>query len=113
MEKIVVTLGDMFALDARRLVARRTSTIPWLEWIEPLIERISARAEGVERFRRRDGVPQTTPVAAENARLEERPAERAPLPPAPREQLRSLVGPAVDVARVHVGERADAYARRE
>ena len=117
MEKIVVTLGDRFALDATRLVARRTSTMPWLELIEPLIERISERAQGIERFRRHDGVPRSAPVkeaaVGDDALLEEWPAEGVPLPATTRQQLRNLVGPAADVARVHVGEHADAYARRE
>src|ERR1700728_3072635 len=110
MEKTVETLGDRFAFEAQRLIARRTSSIPWLKLLMPLIEQSSERAEVAERFQRVDGVPQTQPVSAADPAQVSSPEDwtGTPLPGAARERLRNLVGPAVDVARVHVGPQADA-----
>jgi hypothetical protein len=117
MEKIVTTLGERFVREADHLVARRGTPILWLELIEPMIERCHERAEVVDRFQRHESIPlQEKPQPREA--VEERPpddwsSEGTPLPAATREQLREIVGPAVDVARVHTDEHADAVARKE
>jgi Domain of unknown function (DUF4157) len=115
MEKIVTTLGERFAREAARLVARLDVSIPWLDLIEPTIERAHERAEVADRFVRHEAVPQVAKEQRDEP--EELPLEWSsngePLPARTRDQLRDVVGPAVDVARVHVGDQADALARKQ
>lgn len=117
MEKIVTTLGELFVREAQRLVARRVPSIAWLELIEPMVDRARERAGVADRFTRHDAVPQTVkPVRDEP--LEEMPrddvaSEGTALPPAARDRLRDIVGPAADAARVHTGAQSDAFARKE
>jgi hypothetical protein len=115
MEKIVTTLGERFAREAERLVARLDVSIPWLDLIEPTIERAHERADAADRFVRHEAVPY---VAKEPHDQPEDPSlawsyDGMPIPARTREQLRDVVGPAADVARVHVGDQADAFARTQ
>ncbi|HTV91905.1 MAG TPA: DUF4157 domain-containing protein [Verrucomicrobiae bacterium] len=114
MEKIVTTLGEQFAREAERLVARLDVSIPWLELGAPMIARCCERSGAPDRFQRHDAVPHAERERRDEP--EELPFEwpdSMPLPPRTRDELRDVVGPAVDVARVHVGEQADAFARKE
>ena len=117
MEKIVTTLGELFAREAQRLVARRVPSIAWLDLIEPMVDRARERAGVADRFTRHDAVPQTAKPVREDALdelpLDEATSEGTPLPPATRDRLRDIVGPAVDVARVHTGEQSDAFTRKQ
>jgi hypothetical protein len=114
MDKIVTTLGELFVREAQQLVARREPSIAWLDLIEPVVDRCRERAGVAERFARHDGVPQSAKapeVPTEEAIVEDAADEGTPLPPATRDRLRDVVGSAADVARVHVSEDADTFAR--
>ena len=115
MEKTVVTLGDLFTADAQRLMRRHKSTISWLDLIEPVMERNSQRAVSAERFDRREGVPhdprQVPAGQSEDPAAEDPESEGQRLAPATRDRLRHLVGPDVELARIHVDKRADDVAR--
>ncbi len=117
MEKIVTTLGELFVREAQRLVARRVPSIAWLELIEPMVDRARERSSVADRFTRHDAVPQTAKPLRDDAReelpLDDVTSEGAPLPPAARDRLRDIVGPAADAARVHTGTQSDAFARKE
>jgi hypothetical protein len=117
MEKKAITLGDLLAIDAARLLRRRRPSLPWLKLLEPVIARQVTRSEGTERFKRVDpetqAPRQTTdeplPGAGEE---EEAPFEGGePLDPLVRDRLRDHVGPAVDSAMIHRDRQADVIAR--
>jgi Domain of unknown function (DUF4157) len=92
-----MTLGDLLAVDMQRLMRRHQSTIGWLDLLQPVLERNTARAERSDRFERHEAVPGQP--------------QAVPVPPLVRDQLRSVVGPGVDLARIHTDDRSDAYAR--
>jgi Domain of unknown function (DUF4157) len=92
-----MTLGDLLAVDMQRLIRRHQSTITWLDLLQPVLERNTARAERSDRFERHEAVPGQP--------------QAVPVPPLVRDQLRSVVGPGVDLARIHTDDRSDAYAR--
>jgi hypothetical protein len=99
-----MTLGDLLAVDMQRLMRRHQSTIAWLDLLQPVLERNTARAERSDQFERREAVPgppHRRPQAMDDQ----------PVPPLVRDQLRSVVGPGVDLARIHTDDRSDAYAR--
>ena len=115
MDKTVQTLGESLAAQAWRLSRRHRPGMPWLERLRPVIERNQARAAEAGRFERREAVPgpgRPSPVPAGPPRAE--PADEGePVPGAVRDQLRPVLGPGVDVARVHTGAQADAFARSQ
>jgi Domain of unknown function (DUF4157) len=117
IEKTVVTLGDLLTVESKRLMQRCHSAIAWLELIEPLIERGSQRVETAGRFVRQEGVPrkphQVSVDLSEDAAMEHPEVEGEPLAETTRGRLRSLVGPEVELARVHVDDRADAFAHAQ
>jgi hypothetical protein len=102
-----MTLGDLLAVDMRRLMRRHQSTIAWLDLLRPVLERNTARAERSDRFERREAVP--GPPHRRPSAMGDQPDR--PVPPLVRDQLRSVVGPGVDLARIHTDDRSDAYAR--
>lgn len=115
MENKAITLGDLLAMDAARLLRRRSPSAGWVELLGPVIERQTARSEGAERFKRVDGVPRPSrdieveysPDVAEDGLFE----GGEPLEPLVRDRLRGHVGSAVDSAVIHRDRRADSIAR--
>jgi hypothetical protein len=102
-----MTLGDLLAVEAQRLMRRHQCTIGWLDLLQPVIERNTTRAERSDRFERHEAVP--GPPRRPPSAMDDQPAR--PVPPLVRDQLRSVVGPGVDLARIHTDDRSDAYAR--
>jgi len=121
MEKVVETLGDLLAVDAQRLVRRHQSTIAWLDLLQPVIKRNTTRAERSDRFERREAVPgqphrrprlQPAPhTPGDEPMADDQPSPGQPVPPLVRDRLRSVVGPQVDLARIHADDRSDDVAR--
>jgi hypothetical protein len=114
LEKSIVTLGELFAADAQRLMHRRQTRSAWLASLQPVIERNSGRAEESTRFERHEGVHKASPAKIDRVEKEVeelREGDGELLPAATRQRLRPLVGADADQARVHVDKRADALTR--
>jgi hypothetical protein len=124
MEKAVETLADVLTDDMQRLWRRHRPVIAWLDLLQPVIKRNAARAQGGDRFERRDAVPgrprrtpavppQDQPLTEGEAPRGGEPVTRAgePVPPAVRDRLRSVIGPEIELARVHTDRQSDAFAR--
>jgi hypothetical protein len=112
-----VTLGEMFAADARQLVQRRLPAMAWLALLRPIMDRVTSPHNPTPtRFRRRDALPRSTPgVPTFASGLDETgdlPDEGSALPIAVRERLRPVVGDGIEHVRVHADRVADAIARR-
>jgi Domain of unknown function (DUF4157) len=118
-EKTVQTLGEVLAAQARRLSRRRWRAVSWLDLLQPVIERNASRAQGGGRFERREavsGAPRRSPALTPGDPTpagEEVTDGGEPVPAGVRDQLRPVLGPGVDLARVHADARSDAFARAQ
>lgn len=104
MQKLTQTWGERFAREAKSLLARRQPHVTAVEWLAPLVRRVSPHPLPTTRYARIE--------PAERTRSEATAQEDGELIPADvRDRLRDIVGPAIDKARVHTDLTADAFAR--
>ncbi len=108
-----MTLGDLLAADAQRLLRRHQVTIAWLDLLQPVIERNATRAARSDRFERHEAIPgqPRRPLLQPDSPDEPEPGQ--PVPPLVRDQLRPVVGPGVELARIHTDDQSDAIARSQ
>jgi len=109
----LTTLGQHLTHQAQRVAGARLPNLPWLQALQPVLERVTAMPSSQERYQRCLAPTRPLPTRATRDLAEGEPIDTwgEPLPSDVQQRLQTVVGPGVTVVRTHTDALADVVAR--